>query len=70
MEKFNYILDKIESQTPSIFHHSERVAMMCYEFSKKFDIEKKDRGVLYMAGFYMKLENLVIRMKLMYVEQK
>lgn len=51
MEKFNYILDKIESQTPSIFHHSERVAMMCYEFSKKFDIEKKDRGVLYMAGF-------------------
>ena len=51
MEKFNYILDKIESQTPSIFHHSERVAMMCYEFSKKFDIEKKDRGILYMAGF-------------------
>lgn len=51
IEKFNYILDVLESQAPSMFKHSERVAMMCYEFSKKFDIENEDRGVLYMAGF-------------------
>ena len=51
MDTFNYILDIMEAKYPSIYKHSERVAMMCYEFSKKFDLDGTDRKALYTAGF-------------------
>ena len=51
MDKFNYILYIMEKKYPSIYKHSERVAMMCYEFSKKFDLDGTDTETLYVAGF-------------------
>ncbi len=51
MEKVNKLLDIMEQKYPEIYKHSERVAMMCYEFGKKFDIDSVDRETLYIAGF-------------------
>ena len=50
LDKFQHVLSSLEEQDKTIMEHSERVAMMCYEFSKKFDLEKGDREVLYLCG--------------------
>lgn len=51
-ELFNQILNVVEKSSPETYKHSERVAMMCYEFAKRFEIEPREREVVYWAGFF------------------
>ena len=51
LENVNHLLDLLEEKSPSIYKHSERVAMMCYAFGKRFDLDGKEREKLYLAGF-------------------
>ena len=50
-ELFNQLLNIMEKSSPDIYKHSERVAMMCYEFAKRFEIDPREREILYWAGF-------------------
>ena len=51
LENVNHLLDLLEEKNPNIYKHSERVAMMCYAFGKRFDLDGKEREKLYLAGF-------------------
>ena len=47
----NHILDNVEQNNPILYKHLERVAMMCYELVKKFDIPRTECATMHMAGF-------------------
>jgi HD-GYP domain-containing protein (c-di-GMP phosphodiesterase class II) len=51
MDKFNLVLDVLEKHDPSVYKHSERVAMLCYQFGKNLGMDGKDVGNLYKAAF-------------------
>ena len=51
LKRINILLDILQEKYPKVYKHSERVAMLCYAFSKKFEIELREREVVYFAGF-------------------
>lgn len=57
-EKINLLLDILRETHLNVYKHSERVAMLCYEFSRRFDIEKSEREVVYWAGFLHEIGKL------------
>jgi HD-GYP domain-containing protein (c-di-GMP phosphodiesterase class II) len=51
LNKFNFVLDVLEEKNNDLYKHSERVAMLCYEFGRVLEIENKNIEILYKAAF-------------------
>lgn len=61
VKKINVILDDFENTNPTLYRHSERVAMICYAFAQEIKLQFKEREIAYFSGmlhdiirFYLK----------------
>src|SRR5574344_689817 len=61
VKDFDFILSDMEKNDIKLFKHSERVAMLCYEFCKKFDFDGSDRETLFFAGLLHEIGRFSLR---------
>ena len=49
-KKINIILDDFEKNSPKLYYHSERVAMIAYAFAQELNLSYYEREIAYFCG--------------------
>lgn len=50
VKKINIILNDFEKSNPTLYFHSERVAMICYAFAQEINLSFPEREIAYFCG--------------------
>jgi len=60
LDNINHILNYMEKNSPELYSHSERTALLCYVLAKELKLSFEEVGLCYIAGFLHEIGKLYI----------